>query len=106
MHSTSAARPYRTHGTPTLAAYGALPRGLPVYRHLGIYAYRASFLREFSKLEPPAIERFEALEQLRALAHGYRISVAITKSAPQPGIDTPADLERARRLLARPRRVS
>jgi 3-deoxy-manno-octulosonate cytidylyltransferase (CMP-KDO synthetase) len=84
----------------------ALPRGLPVYRHLGIYAYRASFLREFSKLEAPAIERFEALEQLRALAHGYRISVAISKSTPQPGIDTPADLERARKLLARPRRVS
>ena len=84
----------------------ALPRALPVYRHLGIYAYRASFLREFSKLKAPAIERFEALEQLRALAHGYRISVAITKSAPQPGIDTPADLERARRLLARRRRVS
>ena len=83
-----------------------LPRGLPVYRHLGIYAYRASFLHDFSKLSVPAIERFEALEQLRALAHGYRISVAITKSAPQPGIDTPADLERARRLLARSRRVS
>jgi 3-deoxy-manno-octulosonate cytidylyltransferase (CMP-KDO synthetase) len=84
----------------------ALPRGLPVYRHLGIYAYRASFLRDFSKLEAPAIERFEALEQLRALAHGYRISVAITRSTPQPGIDTPADLQRARRVLARSRRVS
>ena len=83
-----------------------LPRRLPVYRHLGIYAYRASFLSDFNKLEPPAIERFEALEQLRALAHGYRISVAITKSAPQPGIDTPSDLERVRRLFARPRRVS
>jgi 3-deoxy-manno-octulosonate cytidylyltransferase (CMP-KDO synthetase) len=94
------ARDAYAHGIRTL------PRGLPVYRHLGIYAYRASFLRDFTKLEPPAIERFEALEQLRALAHGYRISVAITKSAPQPGIDTPADLERARRLLARPRRVS
>jgi 3-deoxy-manno-octulosonate cytidylyltransferase (CMP-KDO synthetase) len=83
-----------------------LPRGLPVYRHLGIYAYRASFLRAFSKLRAPAIERFEALEQLRALAHGYRISVAITKSAPRPGIDTHADLERARRLLASALRVS
>jgi 3-deoxy-manno-octulosonate cytidylyltransferase (CMP-KDO synthetase) len=79
----------------------AIPRGLPVYRHLGIYAYRASFLREFTQLKPAAIERFEALEQLRALAHGHRISVAITKSAPHPGIDTPADLERARRSLAR-----
>lgn len=82
-----------------------LPAGLPVYRHLGIYAYRASFLRDFTRLEAPAIERFEALEQLRAMAHGYRISVAIAKTAPSPGIDTPADLERARRLLNRgPRR--
>lgn len=77
----------------------SVPRDLPVYRHLGIYAYRASFLRDFTRLEAPAIERFEALEQLRALAHGYRISVAIAKTAPAPGIDTPADLNRARRLL-------
>jgi 3-deoxy-manno-octulosonate cytidylyltransferase (CMP-KDO synthetase) len=84
----------------------SIPRGLPVYRHLGIYAYRAAFLRAFTRLEPPAIERFEALEQLRALAHGYRISVAITENAPHPGIDTPADLERARRVLGRPQRFS
>jgi 3-deoxy-manno-octulosonate cytidylyltransferase (CMP-KDO synthetase) len=83
-----------------------LPRGLPVYRHLGIYAYRAAFLRAFTRLQPPAIERFEALEQLRALAHGYRISVAITKAAPHPGIDTPADLERARRAFGRSKRFS
>jgi 3-deoxy-manno-octulosonate cytidylyltransferase (CMP-KDO synthetase) len=83
-----------------------LPRGLPVYRHLGIYAYRAAFLRAFTRLQPPAIERFEALEQLRALAHGYRISVAITKSAPHPGIDTPADLEHARRAFGRSKRFS
>ena len=82
-----------------------IPRGLPVFRHLGIYAYRAAFLREFTRLKPPAMERFEALEQLRALAHGYRVSVVITRSAPHAGIDTPADLERARRALAsrRPR---
>ena len=79
----------------------SVPRGLPVYRHIGLYAYRAGFLRKLSALEAPAIERFEALEQLRALAHGYRISVAVTRSAPHPGIDTPADLERARRVLAR-----
>jgi 3-deoxy-manno-octulosonate cytidylyltransferase (CMP-KDO synthetase) len=83
-----------------------IPRGLPVYRHLGIYAYRAAFLREFTRLKAPAIERFEALEQLRALAHGRRISVEITRTAPHPGIDTPADLERARRSLGRRRRVS
>jgi 3-deoxy-manno-octulosonate cytidylyltransferase (CMP-KDO synthetase) len=82
-----------------------IPRGLPVYRHLGIYAYRAAFLREFTRLKPPAIERFEALEQLRALAHGRRISVAITRTAPPAGIDTPADLERVRRSLGARRRV-
>ena len=83
----------------------SIPRGLPVYRHLGIYAYRTSFLRQFTRLRAPAIERFEALEQLRALAHGRRISVVITRRAPHPGIDTPADLERARTLLGPRRRV-
>jgi 3-deoxy-manno-octulosonate cytidylyltransferase (CMP-KDO synthetase) len=75
-----------------------VPRGLPVYRHLGIYAYRAAFLRAFTRLKPVAIERFEALEQLRALAHGYRIHCALTRIAPHPGVDTPADL---RRILRR-----
>jgi len=82
----------------------AVPLGLPVYRHLGIYAYRASFLRAFEQLEPVAIEEYEALEQLRALAHGYRISVAISRAALHAGIDTPADLEHARRLLAKGQR--
>ncbi len=71
-----------------------VPTGLPAYRHLGIYAYRTAFLRAFTRLKPVAIERFEALEQLRALAHGYRIHCAITRSAPHPGVDTPADLKR------------
>jgi 3-deoxy-manno-octulosonate cytidylyltransferase (CMP-KDO synthetase) len=82
-----------------------VPAGLPVYRHLGIYAYRAAFLHDFKRLKPAAIERFEALEQLRALAHGYRISVAIARSAPQPGVDTPEDLERIRKQLASRRRL-
>ncbi len=76
-----------------------LPRGLPAYRHMGIYAYRAAFLRLYTRLAPVAIERAEALEQLRALAHGYRIVVAVTRHAPHPGIDTPADLRRARRAF-------
>ena len=84
----------------------SLPRGLPVYRHLGLYAYRASFLHAFKRLKPAAIERFEALEQLRALAYGYRISVAITPHAPPPGVDTPDDLERVLQLLRMRRRVS
>ncbi len=74
-----------------------VPPRLPAYRHLGLYAYRASFLRAYTRLAPAAIERFEALEQLRALANGYRIHCAITRSAPHPGVDTVADLQRARR---------
>ncbi len=75
-----------------------VPAGLPVYHHLGIYACRAGFLRTFTRLPPVAIERFEALEQLRALAHGYRIAVTVTPHAPSLGVDTPADLNRVRRL--------
>ncbi len=78
-----------------------LPHALPALRHLGIYAYRCSFLRAYARLKPVALEKFEALEQLRALVHGFRISVAMTSAAPHPGIDTPADLQRLRRLLAR-----
>lgn len=77
-----------------------LPPRLPVYRHLGIYAYRAAFLKTFARLKPVAIERAEALEQLRALAYGHRIAVAVTRRSPHPGVDTPADLRRARRVLA------
>jgi len=79
----------------------ALPAGLPAYRHVGIYAYRAGFLRRFTRLKPTRLERFEALEQLRVLAHGYRIHCAITRAAPQPGVDTPADLRRILRLRGR-----
>jgi len=78
------------------AGDAALPPGLPAYRHIGIYAYRAAFLREYASLAPAACEQFEALEQLRALAHGHRIRVAITARAVSAGIDTPADLARVR----------
>jgi 3-deoxy-manno-octulosonate cytidylyltransferase (CMP-KDO synthetase) len=74
-----------------------LPSGMPAYRHLGIYAYRCSFLSAFKRMRPASIEEFEALEQLRALAHGHRICVAITRTAPHPGVDTPQDLKRIRR---------
>lgn len=76
-----------------------LPADLPVRRHVGIYAYRGAFLQRFKKLKPVALERFEALEQLRALAHGYRISVAAMKKPSAPGVDTPGDLVRVRRLM-------
>jgi 3-deoxy-manno-octulosonate cytidylyltransferase (CMP-KDO synthetase) len=77
-----------------------VPAGLPVYRHIGLYAYRCGFLRRYPHLEAPALERFEALEQLRALWHGHRIRVAVTDQAPEAGVDTPADLEAVRRLFA------
>ena len=79
----------------------ALPEGLPALRHIGIYAYRVAFLREYSSLAPTAAERFEALEQLRALGHGRRIAVARWDGPMEPGVDTAADLERVRGRLAR-----
>lgn len=69
-------------------------------RHIGLYAYRASFLRAFPHLPPAPIETAESLEQLRALWHGHRIAVHVTPSAPGPGVDTPQDLERVRALMA------
>ena len=78
----------------------ALPAGLPVYRHYGLYAYRVDFLRRFPDLAPAPIERFEALEQLRALWHGERIVVEITTGTPAPGVDTAEDLARVRALHA------
>ncbi|MCU0761576.1 MAG: 3-deoxy-manno-octulosonate cytidylyltransferase [Hydrogenophaga sp.] len=70
-------------------------------RHIGIYAYRAGFLRMFPKLEPAPLEHIEALEQLRVLWHGHRIAVHVTVEAPGPGVDTAADLEKVRNLLRR-----
>lgn len=78
----------------------ALPNPAPL-RHIGIYAYRAGFLRQFPALEPAPIETSEALEQLRALWHGHRIAVHVTRDAPGPGVDTPEDLARVRRLYDR-----
>ena len=79
----------------------AIPASLPLYRHIGLYAYRAGFLRRFPTLEAPAIERFEALEQLRALWHGYKIAVLVSEGAPAPGVDTAGDLARVRSLFDR-----
>ena len=69
-------------------------------RHIGIYGYRVGFLRQFPTLPQAPIEVTEALEQLRAMWHGYRIAVHVTQQAPGAGVDTPEDLERVRRLLA------
>jgi 3-deoxy-manno-octulosonate cytidylyltransferase (CMP-KDO synthetase) len=74
-------------------APGVLPGGEAVYyRHIGLYAYRAGFLQEFVGWGSCALERTEALEQLRALWHGSRIRVEVAQVRPGPGIDTEADL--------------
>ena len=69
----------------------SLPAQFPAYRHIGLYAYRARFLRAYTRLPPAPQETFEALEQLRALWHGFRISVVISAHLPLPGVDTPED---------------
>jgi 3-deoxy-manno-octulosonate cytidylyltransferase (CMP-KDO synthetase) len=79
---------------------GDAPQGLPCYRHIGIYGYRAGFLKTYSSLAPSPLEAFEALEQLRVLWHGHRIAVAISETAAPPGVDTPEDLEKVRTLGA------
>ncbi|MDR2240892.1 MAG: 3-deoxy-manno-octulosonate cytidylyltransferase [Zoogloeaceae bacterium] len=77
-----------------------LPAAFPAQRHIGIYAYRCGFLRRYGALPPSPLEEFEALEQLRVLWHGFRIRVAEIEQAPEAGIDTPEDLQRARRRYA------
>ena len=74
--------------------------GAVVYRHAGIYGYRVSFLKKYARLKPAPLETAEALEQLRALWHGYRIAVAVSETEIPPGVDTPQDLEAVRRMLA------
>lgn len=78
----------------------SLPPAAAPLRHVGLYAYRCGFLRRFPHLEPAPLEQIEALEQLRALWHGERIAVHVSAERPGPGVDTPEDLERVRRLLA------
>ena len=77
------------------------PRGgwPPMYRHIGLYAYRRSALMVLASLEPTPLESAEALEQLRALEHGIRIKIVET-AYDSFGVDTPQDLEQVRRLLA------
>jgi 3-deoxy-manno-octulosonate cytidylyltransferase (CMP-KDO synthetase) len=78
-----------------------LPPGLPARRHIGLYAYRAGFLRRFPALPAAPLEQHESLEQLRALAHGFGIAVIEFPEALPPGVDTAEDLDRVRALIAR-----
>ncbi len=74
----------------------AIAAAHPALRHIGIYAYRAGFITQFTQLEAAPLERIESLEQLRALWHGYAIAMHISASEPAAGVDTPEDLERVR----------
>jgi len=73
--------------------------GATCYRHAGIYGYRVSFLKKYSRLKASPLEKAEALEQLRVLWHGYRIAVAVSETEIPPGVDTPQDLEAVRRII-------
>jgi 3-deoxy-manno-octulosonate cytidylyltransferase (CMP-KDO synthetase) len=77
----------------------ALPPAPGALRHLGLYGYRAGFLRRFPKLPPAPLEQCEALEQLRVLWHGEHIAVHVAPHASGPGVDTPEDLARVRALF-------
>lgn len=77
-----------------------LPDDLNALHHIGLYAYRAGFLRRFGTLAQGPLERWESLEQLRALENGHAIAVHVTDRHPPPGVDTADDLERARLLMA------
>ena len=93
--------PIPCHRDSYAAAKRALPDNFGAQRHIGLYAYRVSFLKRFGQLAPAAMEQWESLEQLRALWHGYPIHVVACAHAPAPGVDTPADLEQVRRAFDR-----
>ena len=94
LYFSRAPIPYTRPGQPEPSAW----------RHVGLYAYRRTCLLQLAALPQTALERAEALEQLRALEHGIRIK-AIETAYDSIGVDTPEDLERVRRLVAAPARA-
>ena len=104
MYFSRGAIPFQRASIPGNGAShgsGWLPDAAPAaLRHVGIYGYRVQFLKQFPTLPPAPVEQAEALEQLRALWHGHRIAVHVTKETPGPGVDTPDDLARVRHLMA------
>lgn len=80
---------------------GSLKTGhqLNAFRHVGLYAYRADFLRKYAALAPSPIENIESLEQLRVLHHGYKIVVDVLQTKPPIGVDTQEDIEKVRKVL-------
>jgi 3-deoxy-manno-octulosonate cytidylyltransferase (CMP-KDO synthetase) len=94
MYFSRAAIPFWRDG-PTQGTDLGQP---PPLRHIGLYGYRAAYLKRFPDLPVSPLERLESLEQLRVLWHGDGIAVHVTQNRPGPGVDTPEDLERVRRL--------
>ncbi|KQU90161.1 3-deoxy-manno-octulosonate cytidylyltransferase [Variovorax sp. Root318D1] len=99
LYFSRAPIPWWRDGSSGGAPPAVLPSPRPL-RHIGIYGYRAGFVRKFPSLSSAPIEATEALEQLRALWHGHRIAVHVSQVAPGPGIDTPEDLARVRAVFA------
>ena len=94
--------PIPWHRDGLAQADAPLPAELAAFRHIGLYAYRVGFLRRYRALPPAPLERWEALEQLRALWHGFHIRVIECAHPPAPGVDTIEDLERVRAWFAAP----
>lgn len=100
LYFSRAPMPWWRDGSHSGQAALPLPPDGPALRHIGLYAYRAGFLKGFPDLPPSPLERLESLEQLRVLWHGHRIAVHVALQAPAAGVDTPADLARVRALMA------
>jgi 3-deoxy-manno-octulosonate cytidylyltransferase (CMP-KDO synthetase) len=98
LYFSRAAIPWHRDGFA--ASMQALPPGYRPLRHIGLYAYRNGFLQSYPKLAASPIESIEALEQLRALWHGYPIAVHISATAPAAGVDTPEDLARVQKIFS------
>lgn len=97
LYFSRAAIPHCRDGLPGDGELGGL-----YLRHLGLYAYRVSVLHRYPRLSPSEAERYECLEQLRALHHGIAIHVHVTGQLPPAGVDTEADLVRVTELLRSP----
>lgn len=103
MYFSRAPIPYARDHFAQDSARKSLPSGMAAHRHIGLYAYRARFLRAYTRLPPSPIESIEALEQLRAMWNGFRIGVVISDHLPVPGVDTPEDAKRMQEMFARSR---
>jgi len=98
LYFSRAPIPWPRDGAP--AGLGSQGEFAGAMRHVGLYAYRVGVLKRITRLKPSGLEQHEKLEQLRALENGIRIVVGRCVEPPAPGVDTPEDLERARRRAA------